>query len=91
MTDSEPPQRPNTAPLNPSVFYGSIAALALVLGASALAPEFTGRLFADVQKTIVTNGSWYYALVVAITLACALVVALTPVWRNQTGARPRGA
>ena len=77
MADTSSDQQHDTAPLNPAVFYSSVIALALVLGGSAIAPEFTGGLFATVQKAIVVNGSWYYALVIAIILVSAVVVALT--------------
>lgn len=77
MTDPKPDPQRNRAPLNPPVFYGSVVALTLVLGGSVIAPETFGRLFAGVQNAIVTNGSWYYALVVAIILASSVVIALT--------------
>ena len=66
-----------SAPIDSSVFYGSVIALALVLGGSALAPDIAEGLFAGIQQTIVANGSWYYALVVAVMLVSAVVVALT--------------
>jgi len=73
MSDDSRPD----APINPPVFYGSVVALGLVLGASAIAPEFAGSLFAGIQNAIVANASWYYVLVVAIILVSAFVVALT--------------
>lgn len=67
----------NSAPLDPPVFYVSIILLIVVLGGSALAPEFADRLFSSMQSSIVTNGSWYYVLVVAIILVSCVVIALT--------------
>ena len=77
MTEHGQTREPNTAPLDPTVFYTSVVALALVLGGSAVAPEAAGRLFDGVQNAIVVNGSWYYVLVVAIILVTTVVVALT--------------
>ncbi len=74
---SDPSDKPNSAPINPPVFYGSVVALVLVLGGSAIAPERAGQLFAGVQDAIVVNGSWYYVLVVAIILVSSVVVAIT--------------
>jgi choline/glycine/proline betaine transport protein len=70
-------QRRNSAPLDPPVFYVSVILLMVVLGGSALAPEFADQLFSSMQNGIVTNGSWYYVLVVAIILVSCVVIALT--------------
>ncbi len=70
-------QKRNIAPLNAPVFYISVAALALIVGGSALAPEYAGSLFASIQNAIVINASWYYVLVVAIILVSTVAVALT--------------
>lgn len=77
MSESSPDQKRNIAPLNAPVFYISVTALALIVGGSALAPEYAGRLFASIQNAIVINASWYYVLVVAIILVSTLAVALT--------------
>lgn len=69
--------KPNSAPLNPAVFYTSVIVLALVLGGAALAPKEAGDLFAGMQDAIVTYGSWYYVLAVAIILVSVVVVAVT--------------
>ncbi len=67
----------NVAPLNAPVFWASTILLAVVLGGSALAPDFADRLFSNIQDGIVVNGSWYYVLVVAIILVSSVVIALT--------------
>lgn len=67
----------NAAPLNKPVFYWSALLLVFVVGGSALAPEFANRLFGDIQAGIVTYGSWYYVLVVAIILVSVCGIALT--------------
>lgn len=74
----QPSDQPrNSAPLDRPVFYVSVLLLMVVLGGSALAPEFADQLFSTVQNGIVTNGSWYYVLVVAIILVSCVVIALT--------------
>ena len=65
------------APMNKPVFYSSAALLVLIVGASAIAPEFANGLFSDMQAGIVANGSWYYVLVVAIILVSSFAIALT--------------
>ena len=82
MADSAPEEtkqdvQNNNAPINPPVFYASVIALGLVIGGSAIAPEFAGNLFAGEQNAIVVNASWYYVLVVAIILVSTFVIALT--------------
>ena len=67
----------NSAPLNKPVFYISSLLLVVIVGGSALAPEFANRVFGEMQSGIVTNASWYYVLVVAIILVSSLVVGLT--------------
>jgi len=69
--------RRNTAPLDAPVFYVSAVLLMVILGGSALAPDFAQRLFSNIQDGIVANGSWYYVLVVAIILVSSVVIALT--------------
>ena len=69
--------RRNTAPLDAPVFYVSAVLLMVILGGSALAPDFAQRLFSSIQDGIVANGSWYYVLVVAIILVSSVVIALT--------------
>lgn len=77
MADSNQARQRNTAPVNPPVFYGSVIALGLVIGGSAIAPEYAGSLFAGAQNAIVANASWYYVLVVAIILVSTFAIALT--------------
>ncbi|MEM1436857.1 MAG: BCCT family transporter [Pseudomonadota bacterium] len=65
------------APVDRPVFLGSVLVLGLIVGGSAVAPEYAGSLFDSVQRGIVANGSWYYVLVVAIVLVSTFAVALT--------------
>ncbi len=68
---------PATAPLDAPVFYSAVAALALIVGGTALAPSGASTLFDEIQGAIVANASWYYVLVVAIILVCSVVIAMT--------------
>lgn len=65
------------APINKPVFYGAAISLLVIVGLSALFPGAANSLFAAVQSGIVTYGSWYYVLVVAIILVSCLVFAFT--------------
>ena len=70
-------EQTDPAPMNKPVFYSSAALLVLIVGASAIAPEFANGLFSEMQAGIVANGSWYYVLVVAIILVSSFAIALT--------------
>ena len=66
-----------TAPLDGPVFYSASALLVLIVGASAVLPDRVNALFSTLQSGIVSNGSWYYVLVVALVLLSTLIVAFT--------------
>lgn len=68
---------PSPAPLNAPVFYISASLLTLIIGGSALAPDFANELFGSMQSAIIVNGSWYYVLVVAIIMVSSFAIALT--------------
>jgi choline/glycine/proline betaine transport protein len=58
--------------LNRSVFYlSSLSILVLVLFA-LIAPQMADVFFADLQSTIIENGSWFYVVSVAIILITVL-------------------
>ena len=79
MNNTEDTQDTQTspAPLNAPVFYISASLLTLIIGGSALAPDFANELFGNMQRAIIVNGSWYYVLVVAIILVSSFAIALT--------------
>ena len=58
----------NTSPLNKPVFYTSSIIIACLLIFAAALPETADSLFKTIQSVIVTNGSWFYVLTVAIVL-----------------------
>jgi choline/glycine/proline betaine transport protein len=58
----------NTSPLNKPVFYTSSIIIACLLIFAAALPETADSLFKTIQAVIVTNGSWFYVLTVAIVL-----------------------
>ena len=74
---SQPSPPTELAPLNPLVFYSAVVALICILAGAAIAPEFSGEMFAKLQSAIVAYGSWYYVLTVAIILVSVIAVALT--------------
>ena len=58
----------STSPLNKPVFYTSSIIIACLLIFAAALPETADSLFKTIQDVIVTNGSWFYVLTVAIVL-----------------------
>lgn len=65
------------AQVDRSVFLYSVVLLASVLLLAALFPETMEAAFATPQSGIVTNGSWYYVLVVAVILVSVVVFAFS--------------
>jgi len=59
-------EKQNTSPLNAPVFYTSSALILCLLLFAVSAPELADNLFKQMQAAIVTNGSWFYVLTVAI-------------------------
>ena len=59
-------EKQNSSPLNAPVFYTSSALILLLLIFAVSAPQLADSLFKQLQNTIVTNGSWFYVLTVAI-------------------------
>ncbi|WP_421131618.1 BCCT family transporter [Alteromonas sp. A079] len=58
----------NHSPLNKSVFITSSALIVCLLIFAAAMPNTADALFKTMQTSIVSNGSWFYVLVVAIVL-----------------------
>lgn len=65
------------ARLDPPVFYGASLILAITVVAAAIWPNATGAIFGSAQDAIVTFGSWYYVLVVALILLVVLWVSVS--------------
>ncbi len=63
--------------IDPPVFFGASAILACMVFAAALWPSATGDFFKSLQGGIVSNGSWYYVLVVAVILIAVGMVCVT--------------
>ena len=59
-------EKQNSSPLNAPVFYTSSALILLLLIFAVSAPQLADSLFKQLQSTIVTNGSWFYVLTVAV-------------------------
>lgn len=79
---SPTPTAPAIAPadpprLNPPVFWTSTALLGLMALFAAVFPDRTGALSEWVQSGIITHGSWYYVLVVAVITVTVSLVGLT--------------
>ncbi|MCY7295037.1 BCCT family transporter [Alteromonas sp. a30] len=54
--------------LNPRVFYPSSILIALLLAFAFFMPSLAESIFNQAQELIVTNGSWFYVLSVAVIL-----------------------
>lgn len=63
--------------IDPPVFFGASAILVLMVLVAAINPQGTGESFQAIQDAIVTYGSWYYVLVVAIILVSVLLFTVT--------------
>ncbi|MFT4712970.1 MAG: choline/glycine/proline betaine transport protein, partial [Candidatus Azotimanducaceae bacterium] len=66
-----------SATFNPPVFYGATSILAALVLTAAVWPNAVGEMFQGLQNSIVTNGSWYYVLVVAVILVSVLIFSVT--------------
>ena len=70
------PAKPR-ALLDSAVFYPASAFLLITVAIAALSPEKTRDFFQSLQAGIVAYGSWYYVLVVAVTLVSVVVFSMT--------------
>ncbi len=66
-----------TTTFNPPVFYGATSILLVLVVSAAVWPEAVGAMFQGLQSGIVTNGSWYYVLVVAFILVSILIFSVS--------------
>lgn len=65
------------AKLNPKVFYPSSITIIVLLVFAFFLPKQADALFTTVQAAIVTNGSWFYVLSVAIILFVVMYLGLS--------------
>lgn len=65
---------PNKHTLNKPVFLFSSASIFLLLCFAAITPDVANRFFGHLQDIIVTNGSWFYVLTVAIILIFVVIL-----------------
>ena len=61
--------------LNPPVFFGATALIALIVLFSSLWQTQAQQLFAAVQSWIISNASWFYVLTVALVLISLVFLA----------------
>lgn len=62
--------KPSRHTINPPVFFGSSFFIFLLVGLTAAFPDQADRWFNQIQNGIVTNGSWFYVVAVALILMC---------------------
>ena len=63
--------------INPPVFFVSTALIALIMLFSSLWQNQAQRLFAELQRWIVTDASWFYVLTVALILLSLVFLAVS--------------
>jgi choline/glycine/proline betaine transport protein len=62
---------------NPPVFYSATGVLSLLVAYAVIFPADATVRFEALQASIITNMSWYYVLVVAITLISVVAIAVS--------------
>ncbi|ALS97621.1 BCCT family transporter [Lacimicrobium alkaliphilum] len=60
------------AKINPNVFYPATGLILLILLFSVISPDTADATFKTVQAAIITNGSWFYVVAVAVILVSVL-------------------
>lgn len=63
--------------LNKNVFISATVIICGLLLFTLVSPEYAGAVFQQAQANIVTNGSWFYVLTVAIILSFVCYLALS--------------
>ncbi|MCH9690697.1 MAG: choline BCCT transporter BetT [Gammaproteobacteria bacterium] len=63
--------------LNSPVFYCSSALIFLLVGFAVMMPTKAETFFKQVQNSLITNGGWFYILLVALILICVTFLALS--------------
>lgn len=56
--------------INPPVFFGAAFLICLLVGITATFPNQADQWFNQIQNNIITNASWLYVTIVALTLMC---------------------
>lgn len=72
MSDSQP-----KSPLNKPVFITSSVVIVLLMLFAAGMPKLADSIFSAMQSVIVSNGSWFYVLTVAIILIFVIFLGVT--------------
>lgn len=70
-------QTSSTSPLNKPVFISSSLLIVLLMLFAAGAPQVADTIFNSMQSAIVTNGSWFYVLTVAIILVFVIFLGVS--------------
>lgn len=63
--------------INPPVFFGSALLVLVLVSYAAFFPKDADLRFGLLQKSIMTNASWFYVAVVAFTLICVTFLGLS--------------
>lgn len=63
--------------INPAVFYSASAIIISIILFAVIAPDAADSSFKAIQDAIVTNGSWYYVLTVAIILLATIYLGVS--------------
>lgn len=71
--------------MNPRVFWGASAVVALLLAAAALAPGASDYVFRAAQAWVIDTFGWFYVAVVAGFLALVAFLALGPTGKLKLG------
>ncbi|WP_024851550.1 BCCT family transporter [Hydrogenovibrio kuenenii] len=71
------PDTPETAKLNPPVFFTSAGLIIALLIFAVISPQTADSSFKALQNAIVDNFSWFYVLAVAIMLITVLFLGLS--------------
>ena len=71
--------------LNPPVFYTATAIIAVLVLFTSILPKQAESAFNVLQEVIVTNGSWFYVLTVAIILITVVYLGLSRLGEIKLG------
>ena len=62
---------------NPAVFFPASFLIFVLLAFSIVMPSTMEALFSSLQSLIVSNGSWFYVMSVALILVSGVMVGMT--------------
>ena len=71
--------------LNPRVFWGASAVIALMLSSTLVAPNTSDLIFGTAQKWVIETFGWFYVSAVAAILVVVLVLGFGPAGRLKLG------